>query len=59
MTAGVVEAEGDQVLHAQLSHVAERHRVGAWVSFDDFVRELLEVQRHFNSECVCGLEVDC
>ena len=26
MAAGVVEAEGDQVLHAQLAHVAERHR---------------------------------
>ena len=26
MAAGIVEAEGDQVMHAQLAHVAERHR---------------------------------
>ena len=31
MAAGIVEAEGDQVLHAQLAHVAERHRRGGRV----------------------------
>ena len=32
MAARVVEAEGDQVLHAQLAHVAERHRRAGFAS---------------------------
>jgi hypothetical protein len=31
VAAGVVEAVGDQVLHALLAHVAERHRRAGWV----------------------------
>jgi hypothetical protein len=31
VTAGVVEAVGDQVLHALLTHVAERSRRAGWM----------------------------
>ena len=32
VAAGVVQAIGDQVMHAQLAHVAERHRRGGFVA---------------------------
>jgi hypothetical protein len=36
MTAGVVQAEPDQVMHPKLAHIAERHRRArrVWGSFD-------------------------
>jgi hypothetical protein len=40
MPTRVIEAERDQMMHAQLAHVAERHRRAGWAlggSFDDLV----------------------
>jgi hypothetical protein len=39
MPAGVIEARRDKPLHAQLAHIAQRHRRAGWVfgvQFDDF-----------------------
>jgi hypothetical protein len=56
----IIEAEGDQVLHAQLAHVPSviGGRAGAWGSLDDFVGKREQGRRNFAAERICSFQID-
>ena len=48
MPARLAKAGGDEMLHAEMAHVAERHRLTGWarVLLDDFEYRLVLVHYH-------------